>query len=159
MTDDTKQFALKERWGEAIEVGFVAIPNLLIEHQAKLGLSDTELVVLINIGSYWWSAERLPFPRTRTIAERMGGVHRKRTVERALESLRNKGLIWKVPRASVRTFLPEGHKEQDRGKWDLSGLVKRLTQFVEKDRRYLAKTGQPVTARGGDDARAVVATG
>src|SRR5262249_43891058 len=103
MTNDPNGHAVTEKWGESAKAGFAMIPDVLFKHQATLRLTDTELVVLLNICTHWWYAERLPFPRTTAIAQRMGSLSRRRTVERALRSLTTKGLIRKVRRGAAQS--------------------------------------------------------
>ena len=59
--------------------------------QRELGLDQTDMLVLLNLTSYWWFKDRPPFPRTNVIAKRMGVSSR--TVQRALKKLEAKGYI------------------------------------------------------------------
>jgi hypothetical protein len=78
--------------GEAAEAGFQTLLNVLLKNQAKLGLSPTDTLVLMNLAMEWCSQR--PFPRSATIAARMGvGV---RTVQRALTTLRKLGVLTKL---------------------------------------------------------------
>lgn len=91
-TPETKDHALRRKWGRALDyAGFQAVPNLLLARQQALNLSSTDVVVLLHINRYWWTRDRDPFPRPARIAEQMG-VHR-RTVERSLQGLEEKGLL------------------------------------------------------------------
>ncbi len=98
--------------------GFTAVPNTLIRLQRELGLSSTELVVLLNILCHWWRAEEWPFPRMTTIAKRMG-VNR-RTVERAVYSLQKKGLLTHQAKELPRSGGPQVRR------FDLTGLIQAL---------------------------------
>ncbi|MGB4106564.1 MAG: hypothetical protein WBK55_02055 [Alphaproteobacteria bacterium] len=42
------------KWGEAANAGFQILPDVLLKHQKDLDLNPTDLVVLINLTSYWW---------------------------------------------------------------------------------------------------------
>jgi predicted DNA-binding transcriptional regulator len=79
------------KWGEAAIAGWQALPDVLLKNQHKLELTPTELVVLINVLSFWWYVEDLPFPRITTLAKRMNVTDR--TVQRCLKQLIQRGLL------------------------------------------------------------------
>jgi len=83
--------AVIEKWGEAAKAGFQAIPDLLFKHQKTLAINTTELVVLLNVLMHWWYRDQKPFPRSTTIARRMGSDIR--IVQRALARLEELELI------------------------------------------------------------------
>jgi DNA replication protein DnaD len=114
--------------GEAAEAGFQTIPDALLKNQAKLGLSSTDMVALLNVAMD--SRHQRPFPRSTTIAGRMGVVVR--TVQRALATLRRRGLLAKAREAS-----PGGRRREV---CDLSGLVERLAELAEDDPSQAAQT-------------------
>ena len=118
-----------QKWGAAAAAGWQALPDVLLKNQAKLGLSSTELVLLINILSHWWYPEQLPFPRVTTFAKRMGVTPR--TVQRAFESLVAKGLVER--RKQVED---EG---RERSVIDPKGLVEKLKTLAERDPSFLAR--------------------
>lgn len=105
---------IQERWGDAVAVGFVPVPNGLLQLQAKLALSANDVIVILNIVMHWWRKDSLPFPRSTTIARRSGLSLR--TVQRSLTSLEKRGLL-------VR-------KREGRGKteYDLTALQEILGQ-------------------------------
>ena len=112
---------IQERWGgEAVE-GYLWVPAELFRRQAHLGLSDGELVVLLNLAMHWWRRGDLPYPRASTLADRMGVTQR--TVLRHLAGLEDKGLIRRLGRRSAR---PE---ERASTRYDLGGLVKRMHEL------------------------------
>ena len=84
---------VKEKWQGAVTEGsgFVAIPMTLLRLQAKLKLTATDMVVLINLLAHWWDPARAVFPRSVTIANRMGVA--KRTVQRSTQKMVKAGLI------------------------------------------------------------------
>lgn len=73
------------KWGEVHRAGFQAIPDALFIKQHELGLDQTDMLVLLNLTSYWWYRDLPPFPRTNVIAKRMGVTAR--TVQRVLKKL------------------------------------------------------------------------
>lgn len=117
----SEQSRAKDKWGLAAEAGFQMLPDLLLLKQTALELSPTDMIVLINISMSWWYADQRPFPRTSTIARRMGVTIR--TVQRSLKKLQKKGLI-----------IPTYEKVKDgsfRTTYDLSGLKLQLEDFAE----------------------------
>jgi DNA-binding MarR family transcriptional regulator len=121
---------IAERWGSAVDAGFVAVPNSLVRAQDKLGLSPTDLVVLLNIIMHWWHRDRRPSPRSTAIAKRTGVGHR--TVQRSLNKLVKKGLI-----ARVRVA-------KDKTEYSLDGLREHLAAQARNDAWY-----RPDLIRGG----------
>lgn len=126
----TQSETIDNKWGNAISAGFVAVPNALIKYQSKLGVSQNELTVLMNLLLHWWYKDRLPFPSTRNIAIRSG--MEVRTVQRALSSLKTKQLIRKVK---------EGYKYV----YDLDGLRVQLEMLSKNDPWNLPKRPKNVT--------------
>lgn len=84
---------VKEKWQGAVTdgSGFVAIPMSLLRLQTRLKLTPTDMVVLINLLAHWWDPARAVFPRSTTIAARMGIA--KRTVQRSTQKMVKSGLI------------------------------------------------------------------
>ncbi|EXX77094.1 hypothetical protein RirG_027050 [Rhizophagus irregularis DAOM 197198w] len=117
------------KWKEAALGGFQIVPDILLKKQVDLGLTPTEMLVLINIMMHWWYADQRPFPRTTTIATRMGSDQR--TVQRAVRKLQESGLVERVVEE-----LADGTK---RTVCDLSGLIAKLNQLVTTDKDYLAR--------------------
>ena len=76
---------------------------------------------------HWWGSDGWPFPRISTIGGRMN-VDR-RTVERALHSLQEKGLVVRQPTSAV------GDGPAVR-RFDLSGLVLTLQKFATEYGTY-----------------------
>src|SRR5215211_3032496 len=44
------------KWGEAAIAGWQPLPDVLLKNQHKLDLTATELLVFINLLSFWWYA-------------------------------------------------------------------------------------------------------
>ena len=82
----------RAKWGRTLNhTGFQIVPNLLLAQQGNLGLSATDVVVLLHINRFWWTRDQDPYPSTARIAEQMG-LH-VRSVERCLNRLEAKGVI------------------------------------------------------------------
>lgn len=105
-------FQLK-KWGTAGKAGFQIVPNVLLRAQQLLELDASDVVILLNLSLHWWSAENLPSPSPRIIANRMGVS--KRTVERRLGDLEKREFLKRLP---ATDDMPR--------KYDLSGFVQKL---------------------------------
>lgn len=99
-------YEIRARWGSALDEGFLAIPSVLLRKQSEIGLSTSEMITLLNVLSYWWRADGLPFPGTSSLAQRMGTTTR--TIERNLNQLLEKGLLKKVVKDGRRSYDPAG---------------------------------------------------
>ncbi len=89
------------------------MPNVLLRAQQKLELDAVDVVILMNLSLHWWSADNLPSPSPRILANRMGVS--KRTIERRLGDLERREFLQRLPSG-------EGIQR----KYDLGGLVKKL---------------------------------
>lgn len=94
---DTDATMLEARWGKGLLNGFVVVPRLLLLKQRELGLTSSEVVVLLNLIGSWWKQDDHPYPAVRTLAQRMSISVR--TAQRVLESLEDKGFIERVRNA------------------------------------------------------------
>jgi predicted transcriptional regulator len=92
-SEDVAYPTVKERWQGAVGSGsgFVAVPIALLRLQIRLGLTPTDLLVLINLLAHWWDPAKSVFPRSTTIAKRMGIS--KRTVQRSTQKMFKAGLL------------------------------------------------------------------
>ena len=124
------------KWQEAGKAGFQVLPDMLLKKQGELGLSANDVLVLLNLTMHWWFAEQRPFPRTTTIAKRMGVDIR--TVQRSMKNLIDLGLVKKVTETP-----PNGAERQV---CDLSGLVRRLSAMALDDPDYAARNRKAVVA-------------
>ena len=102
-TLEEAKITVKEKWQGAVNEGsgFVAVPMSLLRLQSKYQLNPTEMLVLINLLAHWWDPKKPVFPRSTTIARRMGVDLR--TVQRATHKMVKAGLI-------ERDKLPDGKR-------------------------------------------------
>jgi predicted transcriptional regulator len=116
--EPASRITIKEKWQGAVTEGsgFVAIPMALLRLQSRYKLSPTDMLVLINLLAHWWEPDRSVFPRSTTIAKRMGVD--KRTIQRATHKLMTIGLL-------DREFLADGRRV-----FNFAPLVKRLARDV-----------------------------
>lgn len=121
-------FEVRARWGSALDDGFVVVPNVLLRKQVQLGLNPSEVVTLLNVLSFWWKADALPFPGAAVLAKRMGTTPR--TIERNLNGLVEKGLIKKVNLEGKRHYDP-------------SNLVALLKEYAEESQNKRGSKATP----------------
>ena len=112
------KMTVKEKWqgGVTEGSGFVAIPMALLRLQSKYGLSPTDMLVLINLLAHWWDPSVPVFPRSSTIAKRMGVTVR--TVQRSTLVLESKGLMTR------------GRLEDGKRTFNFDPLAKRLARDI-----------------------------
>lgn len=136
LADTASLPAIEARWGRSTASGFTALPNTLIKAQGELGLKDGELVVLTNLAMHWWSPTAPPFPRTETIAKRMGVTAR--SVQRHLNSLEKGGFIARV-------------MGRGRSYYDLTGLKEKLEKITPRHAWQQSQVpGVKTIGKGGD---------
>lgn len=83
---------LVEKWGDGgLCLGWTAVPSALIFLQSRLGLTSTDINVLLNLMIHWWKPDDKIYPSQDSIANRIGVS--KRTVQRTLDRLVEMGLI------------------------------------------------------------------
>jgi len=140
--------AIKSRWGAPLyDAGWTAIPNIIFQRQRVLGLSSTDINILLHIIVYWWEPKDLPFPAKETIAAAMGITPRH--VQRRIAALETGGLIKRVYRTTST-----GTNQSNI--YDLAGLIKHATPLAveaNKDKEdakkaKLAKFGKKVSGLG-----------
>jgi AraC-like DNA-binding protein len=144
--DGTSPTLLEKKWGKAVDSGFVAIPNVLLTNYHELNITPTEFVVMLNIMLHWWSVENKPFPRVSTIARRLGTSSR--TVQRALNHLRNSGLLsWEKVQVLSGKIIRNGAPGEGtrRRIYNLEPLVQRAQNLAEARMKLM---GSPPNDRG-----------
>lgn len=107
---------VQAKWGDAAKNGYQAVPHALFKFQKELGLSNGELVTLLNILDFWWEAERRPWPGATVLAKRMGVDVR--SVQRNLKKLDLMGYAKRERRGNSSM------------QYNLTGLVATLNSVV-----------------------------
>lgn len=89
--DDRQKYRITVRFGvELLEEGHTAVPNLVLNNYAELGISPAEMMFTIHIWQYWWT-ERQPFPSLQAVADKMQVSRRQ--VRNYAQSLKEKALL------------------------------------------------------------------
>jgi hypothetical protein len=107
-------------WGDGVlDAGFCQVPNLVLDHQSELGLSNDELTLVIHVLKYKHNATD-PYPKNKTIADKMGTSER--TLERYISSLKSKGYL---ERSQINEW---SHS------WSFAPLLRRLRDMSPGDK-------------------------
>lgn len=86
-----RNYDFTDKWTPLIaQSGHTALPNLLIKHQADLGITPSEMVVIIGLLANKWSRSD-PFPSAKTLSKQSGLAVN--TVRTHIRNLEQKGLI------------------------------------------------------------------
>lgn len=119
-----------DKWGrQVMELGFCIVPSLLFRAQRRLGLSPTQLAVLLQLADFWWDAARKPYPKKTDLADRLNLSDRQ--VQRHIADLEAAGFVRRIERRA-------SHRGKISNEYDLSGLVEKL-QALEPEFRAVAE--------------------
>src|SRR5450830_552601 len=113
--------ALVEKWGrESIEAGFTALPNAIFRQQKALDLKHLDVLIILHLASYWWTAASSPWPAKGTIATALDVDPR--TVQRSVARMEALGYVKRtVRKAKVGDNLPN--------EYNLNGLVRAVSRL------------------------------
>ncbi len=123
-------------WGKPVlKHGYAGIPSILIRSQARLGLSPTQMNIIVQLLDYWFDPNRPPFPSKKDLAGRIGVTAK--TIQNNIRELEKAGYIERQMRRTRS------------GDWNsniyhLDGLVKKIRklepEFTEaRDKRAAIK--------------------
>ncbi len=106
----------EEKWTLALlQAGWSMIPNVILERQQALELDSVDVNIILHLVRHWWTADKLPFPSKRTIAECIGLDPR--TIQRHIAALEKRKLIERKKRS-------DKHQGQKSNYYDLRGLIR-----------------------------------
>ncbi len=93
--------AVEEKWTKPVlRSGWSAVPNIIVEKQAELGLDPIDMNIVIHLLYAWASADELPSPTVDKLAKDIGVSAR--TVQKHIGGLQESGLITRVERRTTR---------------------------------------------------------
>lgn len=114
----------EKKWSKTLmQAGWSAIPNVLIEKQAALGLDPIDMNIIVHLAHYWWRPENLPHPSVETIATAIG--LKKRAVQTRIKALEAHGLITRVERRHT----PHGSMTN---LYSFTGLIEHATPYAKE---------------------------
>lgn len=105
-------------WGKpVISHGFAGIPSMLIQLQARLGLSPLQMNIIIQLLDYWHEPERKPFPSKADLARRIGV--KSPAIRSNIKALEEQGLVRREMRRTAAG-------DWNSNRYHLDGLVERI---------------------------------
>jgi DNA-binding HxlR family transcriptional regulator len=79
-------------WGkDVVSHGYVAVPAILIRSQHRLGISPTQINIIVQLLEYWIDPARKPFPTKRDLANRIG--LNEKTIQHNIRELEKAGMV------------------------------------------------------------------
>lgn len=115
----------EKKWGsDLVKAGWTLVPNTIFMRQRALGLNSLDINILLILLSHWWTADKLPFPSKKTIAEAIGCDPS--TVRRRIQAMEAGGFLKRIER----------RVEKDRNKtnqYDFSGLIRAVTPYAKEE--------------------------
>jgi DNA replication protein DnaD len=125
----------EQKWTKPLmDAGWNAIPSIIIEKQAALGLDAIDMNIIVHLTHYWWNAEKLPHPSVETIATAIG--LKPRAVQKRIKALEELKLLTRTQRRKTRFG-------SDTNLYSFEGLIAAATPFaIEKVRTREEKAQQ-----------------
>lgn len=109
--------------------GYTGVPNILLRAQNRLGITPTQLTIIVQLLGYYYDPLRPPFPTKRDLAKRIGITEQ--TIRINIKALEEAGLVtreqWKT---SAGDYGPN--------RYHLTGLIyklKKLEPDFEEERK------------------------
>jgi predicted transcriptional regulator len=130
----------ERKWGKAVMdcSGFCILPSLLLRAQRRLGLSATQLALVIQLIDFWWTEDQIPWPTKETIGQRLNLSDKQ--IQRLVRGLEERGYVKRVVRKTRHGRTSNGY--------DMAGLVQKL-QELAPEFAEAANAKKKVERRGG----------
>lgn len=117
-----KEKESRKKWGDKlIEAGYTILPSTLITRQKALGLEPIHINILLVLFTYWWTADSLPYPSKKTMAEIIGVDES--TIRRRIAEMEGWKFIKRVQRRVE-------HDRNQTNIYDFSGLIEALQPYA-----------------------------
>ena len=127
------------KWGaDVMARGFVILPSVLLKAQRRLGVSGTQLAIIIHLIDWWNDADKHPWSSKETLSNRIGLTERQ--LQRQIAALEKRGYVKRIPRVTRYGKRPNSY--------DLSGLVERLKELAPEFKKAQA-ANKEVEKQGG----------
>lgn len=135
----------QRKWGKPlVEAGWTLFPNTLLLRQKALGLTSTDINILLHLLSHWWTKENLPHPSKATLAKSMGVTSR--TVQRRIAAMESAGFIKRISRSGP-------NRGTQTNEYDFTGLIEEATPFAKELLKERAERKKKAADRAGRTGR------
>ena len=121
-----------------MDCGYVIVPAILLRGQRRLGLSGTQLTILLHLIDWWNHPDVQPWSSKRLLSQRIGIGERQ--LQRQIAVLEKSGFVKRIERITGRGKRPNTY--------DVSGLVEKLKRLAP-DFAAVAKAREVVEQPGG----------
>lgn len=114
----------ERKWTKPLmDAGWTAIPAVIIERQAALGLDALDVNILLHLANHWWTVDNKPHPSKATIAAAIGVDPR--TVQRRIAQMERAGFI----RREERRIPGKGSKTN---RYHFDGLIAEARPYADE---------------------------
>ena len=130
--------------------GYTGVPNILLRAQNRLGITPTQLTIIVQLLSYFYDPLRPPFPTKRELAKRIGITEQ--TLRINIKALEDAGLV-------KREQWTTAAGDYGSNRYHLTGLIEKLKKLepdFEEERNEREKSRHLTeTPRARAKARAI----
>jgi hypothetical protein len=114
----------EKKWSKPLmEAGWTAIPSIIIEKQAALGLDALDMNIIVHLAQYWWLVDNLPHPSVERIATALGV--KPRTVQKRIKALQELNLV-------TRREHRRSNNSSDTNRYSFEGLIAAALPFAKE---------------------------
>ena len=117
----------EKKFGASVASRFTIVPALLFEKQRELNIGATEFAIVLQLMSFWWKADDLPWPSKQKLASRLDMDPS--NVRRHITRLCKKGILERVPRTDKATH------RQESNKYSFKPLIRKLKMLAKQDQK------------------------
>lgn len=115
----------EQKWSKPLmDAGWTVLPSVILDRQRALGLTATDVNILMHLAKHWWYEDNLPHPSKKAIAECMNISES--TVQRRIRQMEKDGLIERIKRYNPKT------RGQQTNAYDFAGLIRLVTPYAEE---------------------------
>ncbi|GGE41255.1 hypothetical protein GCM10011367_14870 [Marinicauda pacifica] len=119
---NTKQASAEKFGSNVIDRGFAIVPSVLLRCQERLKINGQQLALLIHLIDAWWTPDAKPWPSKASLAQKMQLSPKQ--IQRHMRLLEEAGYVQRKKRF-------RGQGNQVSNEYDLTGLVKRLSELAD----------------------------
>ncbi|MEH6410040.1 MAG: helix-turn-helix domain-containing protein [Hyphomonas sp.] len=108
-------------WGaQVMSHGYTGVPNVLLRSQHRLGLNNTQMMIVVQLLSYWFDPSNVPFPTKQQLADRLG--IKKKTIQTNMKALEDRGYL-------KREQMTTSQGDYGSNRYHLKGLIRKVKEL------------------------------